>query len=127
MKLTMYKGTTLNLIITPMNEDGSTITLSEGDKVMLTVKAFRPPGEPELLLSRTLTAADYDINSQLAVCIEPAETADISPGNYTYDCGIEFADGSFYIFIQPDIFEIRSCCSEKSEQQEVIVGGDTQP
>lgn len=126
MKLSMFKGTTLNLIITPMNEDGSVITLSEGDKIMLTVKAFRPPGEPELLLSKQLSASDYDENGQLSICIEPSETTDIDPGNYTYDCGIEFADGSFYIFIQPDIFEIRSCCSEKSAQQEVSIGGDTQ-
>ena len=124
MKLSMYKGTTLELEITPLNEDDSIITLADGDRVIFTLKAFKPPGGTETLIARELTAADYNADGKLTICIKPEETADIPPGNYIYDCGIQFTDGSFYIFIPPDTFELRFCCSEKAKQ-EVDVSGKT--
>lgn len=85
------KGNSAMIDITPI----STVTLepiilSDGDKVVFTIKNSKH----EIVFQRVLTADDYegDEDTSLNLRFDPADTIDLPTGTYVYDCLLLVSD-----------------------------------
>ena len=117
--ITIARGTTLELIITPidMNTEQEYI-LSEGEKIIFTVKASSNKSG-KIYLQKILTVNDYDENGHLVLSLLPADTANLQEYNYCYDCILQTIQNKLYQFIEVSIFQVMPACGELIE-----VGGE---
>lgn len=81
----IVRGNSASINITPIDTDTSTpVILSEGDKVLFTVKNQNGA----TVMQKVLTSANYDDgeDTSLNCSIEPDDTIDLLTGEYAYDC-----------------------------------------
>jgi hypothetical protein len=81
----IVRGNSASINITPIDTDTSTpVILSEGDKVLFTVKNQNGA----TVMQKVLTSANYDDgeDTSLNCPIEPDDTIDLLTGEYAYDC-----------------------------------------
>lgn len=96
--LTLTRGNSAIIDITPVNkDDGTPIVLGDGDSVLFTVKNFTN----KVVIQKKLTDKDYDDaeDKSLNCILDPADTIDLRPGDYNYDCLLLSAGGQAYTFI----------------------------
>lgn len=96
--LTLTRGNTAAIDITPINKDDETpIILNDGDSVLFTVKNFTN----KVVIQKKLTNKDYDgeEDKSLNCILDPADTINLRPGDYNYDCLLLSAGGQAYTFI----------------------------
>ena len=81
----IMRGNSASINITPIDTDtGTPVILSDGDKVLFTVKNQNGA----TVLKKVLTSSDYDDSedTSLNCSIEPDDTIDLLTGEYAYDC-----------------------------------------
>lgn len=81
----IMRGNSASINITPIDTDtGTPVILSDGDKVLFTVKNQNGA----TVLKKVLTSSDYDDSedTSLNCSIEPEDTIDLLTGEYAYDC-----------------------------------------
>ena len=81
----IMRGNSASINITPIDTDtGTPVILSDGDKVLFTVKNQNGV----TVLKKVLTSADYEDgeDTSLNCSIEPDDTIDLLTGEYAYDC-----------------------------------------
>lgn len=94
----MTRGNSVVIDITPINEDDKTpIVLDDGDVVLFTVKNFTN----KTVIQKKLTNKDYDGegDTSLNCILDSADTINLRPGEYNYDCLLLSAGGQAFTFI----------------------------
>jgi len=86
-------------------KDKSPIELENGDIVRF---AVRSSADGELLIDKTMIAA----NGKVSLTLTPADTASLELGNYYYDIGIDFLDGTFYDLVEWAEFDLLPSASQ---------------
>ena len=98
--------------------EGTTIRMTRGDTVYLTVPLTSTTEAYEMSSSDTLTLSvkkserdtEYLFQKVLtgsnAFHIEPADTAALAFGKYKYDVQLNTSDGDVYTVIPPSVFEL---------------------
>lgn len=95
--INVFQGNTLILDIALQDDEtGEPIELIEGDVVIFTVKnRFR-----KTFIQKIMTVSNYDHQREnLVLTITPADTINMPPGEYFYDCVYITSDGRAYTFI----------------------------
>lgn len=117
-EITVYKGTTKNIRLTVVEEDLMTRVDLTGATVFFCVKedicdanfTFQK-GNMAPLSGVTLLAQVDPTIGQLDVVIDPADTADLTPGTYCYDIKIVLPSGTFLV-VTPTNFFVKATISE---------------
>ena len=103
--IALYRGNSADFVLKPIYEDGTDVTLEEGDRILFTVRS-RPDAHSMTVYSRVFSQRDYDGESQMILHLKPADTVKFPVHTYWYDVAICFADGSFYTFVPFSRFDI---------------------
>lgn len=108
----IYRGNTAVVNIS-VSVSGKNYMLEDGDIIKFTVKTDKCVHN-EKVIEKILTADDYNDEGGLEITLNPEDTAYLKTGNYVYDCGLQFANGSFYTFIPKSSFVLLEALSEKN-------------
>lgn len=95
--LSLTRGNTLVIDITPIDEETSEPIILEGDdKVLFTIRNITRNSK----IQKVLTSDDYSDaeDTSLNCIIEPADTINWLPGEYPYDC-LLYKNGNVTTFI----------------------------
>ncbi len=109
----IYRGNT-TVVNVSVSVSGKNYILENGDIIKFTVKNDHCV-HSEKVIEKILTADDYNDEGMLELALNPEDTAYLKTGDYAYDCGLQFADGSFYTFIPKASFVLLEALSEKNE------------
>lgn len=106
--ISIVRGTSnvFGLVITVPN--GDPLVLEEGQTVVFAVK--KKPKDDERVLVKKVTHSVADGTFYLELF--PADTAELDPGKYFYDVGLQHGDSVFYNVIEASVFEIKPNISE---------------
>lgn len=104
--LALFRGNSADFILKPVYEDGTEVTLADGDRILFTVRS-RPDAHSMTVYSRVFSQRDYDEEGHIVLHLKPKDTVKFSVHTYWYDVAICFADGTFYTFIPYSKFDIR--------------------
>lgn len=99
--LEIVRGTTNAFGLTVTDEDGAAYTLEEGQALVF---GLRDKRSDERILIKQIThatAGEYYLE------LEPGDTADLEPGIYMYDVGMQHGSGVFYNVIEASQFTIK--------------------
>ena len=99
--------------ITLTNDNYDGITISEGDKLIFSVKKSLKENNDEILISKTLY--HYDQIDGGYPFVLSAEETDLPADKYYYDIGLQCKNGEFYHVIMPDQFIIRESIARKQD------------
>ena len=92
-ELHIPRGTTQSLSVKIYWDDGTLYEPQEGDVVRFGVKLDR--NLESYAISKT---AEYDVeNQEYVISLAPEDTANLGFDRYTYDIGIQTADGVFWL------------------------------
>lgn len=94
MNLNIIKGTTIAFYVTIRNEDGTEYVLQSGDKLIFGIK--QNPENSDYDVCKIVTEAS---GNGYLIELEPADTADLQPGHYYFDIGLQTATGAYYMVI----------------------------
>lgn len=109
--LTLFRGNSADFLIKPVYEDGTDVTLEDGDRILFTVRS-RPDAHSMPVYSRVFSRRDYDEDGQIVLHLKPKDTVKFPVHTHWYDVAICFADGSFYTFVPYSRFDIRSALGD---------------
>jgi hypothetical protein len=111
-EIVVPRGTNKDLTIDfYIGESTTPYHLLTGDKVYFTVRANAKKNS-RVYIAKTLTDGDYNADDELVLSLGISDTKNMQEYTYRYDCGVEFADGSFYIFIEDSPFTVSPALSE---------------
>lgn len=101
-QLEIVRGTTAawGLAVTDQ-ETGNEYTLESGQVLVFAIK--REKTDTERLLVKKITHA---VNGEYYLELTPADTADLEPGRYWYDVGLQHGNSVFYNVIRADVFTV---------------------
>jgi hypothetical protein len=111
-EIVVPRGTNKDLTVSFYIGDSTTpYHILTGDKVYFTVKSNTKKNS-KVFLSKVLTDDDYNESDELVLSFNVEDTEDLQEFTYRYDCGVDFAEGGFYIFIEDSPFTISPALSE---------------
>lgn len=96
------RGNSALINITPIDTDtGAPFKLSEGDKVLFTLKNKRGAN----VLQKTLTSENYDDeeDDSINLELEPEDTINLISGEYLYDCLLITSEDQVATFISSSL------------------------
>ena len=99
-KIEVIRGTSNPFEITITDANHNLYTLGAGEKVLFGVK--KDPDDQEYIFLKTITTGT---NGVFAVTVDPEDTADIAPGYYFSDVGLQ-AGNDYFNVIEPSPFDI---------------------
>lgn len=103
-EITIVRGDTLKLTLTDIRlSDGTEYVLSDTDIVYLDVKKYATDETP--VISKSATKADY-IDGGLPFVFLPADTVNLSIGEYCFDVRLLVDDDNIYTIIPMSKFRI---------------------
>lgn len=92
----IVRGTTNSFGITPVDEEsGNALTLETGQVLVFAMK--KQPKDAERVLVKKIT---HTVNGEYYLEFSPADTADLEPGVYYYDIGLQHGANVFYNVIK---------------------------
>lgn len=95
MTISIIKGTTCTFFVNILNEDGKTkYVLQSGDKLIFGVKSN--PENSDYDVCKIVTEASEE---GYAIELEPDDTADLPPGHYYFDIGLQTSAGAYYMVV----------------------------
>lgn len=106
----MVRGTTQNIAITILNDDGTVYELQNSDKLIFGVKLN--PESTEYDIKKTATAENEQDDGYI-IKLTPEDTQHLSFGRYCFDVGLQTSDGDFYMVIDCDDFMITKAVTAK--------------
>ena len=109
--ISVVRGTTNFFGITVTDTDGHQIQDRDGQKLIFAVK--KNPKDNDPLIVKAMTVP---INGEYWLDFTPADTADLEPGKYFYDVGMQYGS-AFYNVIEASTFEIKPNISELGDAQ----------
>lgn len=112
MKMQIVRGTSMTLLLTIQNEDGSIYTLKPDDKLIFGVKL--EPEKSDYVLKKIITADDQKNNSYI-ISFKPEDTQKLEFKDYRYDIGLQTADGDYYMIIPFSPFVVEKAVTQKEE------------
>lgn len=102
-ELGIVRGTTNAFALAVTNKDtGAPYTLETGQVLVFGLKAGKTDEERVLVKQITNT-----VNGEYYLELEPADTANLEPGRYYYDIGLQHGDYVFYNVIEASPFVIK--------------------
>jgi len=106
--LSIVRGTSnvFGLVVT--DADGDPFIIESGQVLVFGVKK-RPKDEDRVLI-KTITHSVDDGTYYLE--LTPADTADLEPGKYFYDVGLQHGANVFFNVIEASVFEIKPNITE---------------
>lgn len=105
---TVYQATSYFDSIALVDENGTSTTLSSGDKLIFTVKSHHTGN---YIIKKILTASDI-FEGTYPFGITPEEL-DIPPGRYFYDVRLQKANGDFLPIVPKSNFDVLETESRK--------------
>ena len=103
-EITLVRGDTLKLTLTDIRlSDGTDYVLSDSDIVYLDVKKYATDETP--VIRKSVTKADY-IDGGLQFVFLPADTVNLSIGEYYFDVRLFVDDDNIYTIIPASKFRI---------------------
>lgn len=105
--ISIVRGTTNAFGIKVLDREGDEFTLESNQVLVFGVK--RRPTDLERILVKTITTS---VNGEYYLELTPADTADIEPGKYFYDVGMQQGESVFYNVIEASVFEIKPNITE---------------
>lgn len=105
--LSIVRGTSNSFGITVTDAEGDVFTLETGQVLVFALK--KRPKDEERVLVKPITHA---VNGEYYLELTPADTADLEPGKYFYDVGMQQGVNVFYNIIEASVFEIKPNISE---------------
>lgn len=105
---TVYQATSHFESIALVDENGTSVTLESGDKLIFTVKAHYTGDH---IIKKILTSDDI-FEGEYPFCITPEEL-DIQPGRYFYDVRLQKANGDFLPIVPKSNFDVLETESRK--------------
>ena len=103
-EITLVRGDTLKLTLTDIKlSDGTEYVLNDTDVVYLDVKKYAT--DKTAVICKSATKADY-IDGGLPFVFLPADTADLSIGEYWFDVRLYCDDDNIYTIIPMSKFRI---------------------
>lgn len=113
----LTRGNTAELLIAPVDEEDYPYILSEGEKVIFTVKNAKGVS----IIQKVLKSDDQDQETgEIAVIISPEDTINLAETEYKYDVLLVTESGDAYTFIESSMFSVVSAIGTYKD-----VGGDT--
>lgn len=109
----MTQGNSVEINISPLDDEGNAYIMAEGDKVVFKA-ASKCRGE----IKKVFTDADQDEEGYLILMLTPDDTSKLRPGIYDYDCIYIFADGSAYTFIDKAYLKILPAIAKAGDGDE---------
>lgn len=104
----VYQATSYFDSIALVDENGTSVTLESGDKLIFTVKAHH---SGDCIIKKVLTADDI-FESAYPINVTPEEL-DIPPGRYFYDVRLQKANGDFLPIVPKSNFDVLETESRK--------------
>lgn len=96
-EITLVRGDTLKLTLTDIKlSDGTEYVLNDTDVVYLDVKKYVIDKTP--IIHKSATKADY-IDGELPFVFQPADTVDLSIGEYYFDIRLFIDEDNIYTII----------------------------
>lgn len=108
-KISLTRGDSAYITLTPTLADGSKYELQEGDKIRCQVRDQANDGE--LLFEGTVT----QIRDDMVWHIQPIDTEEAEVKEYVWDAQLELSNGDIFTFIPESKFKLLN---------EVTMGGD---
>lgn len=105
--LSIVRGTSNSFGITVTDAEGNVFTLETGQVLVFAIK--KRPKDEERVLVKPIT---HTVNGEYYLELSPADTADLAPGKYFYDVGMQHGESIFYNIIEASVFEIKPNISE---------------
>lgn len=105
---TVYQATSYFDSIALVDENGTSVTLESGDKLIFTVKAHH---SGDCIIKKVLTADDI-FESAYPINVTPEEL-DIPPNRYFYDVRLQKANGDFLPIVPKSNFDVLETESRK--------------
>ena len=103
-EITMVRGDTLKLTLTDIKlSDGTEYVLNDTDVVYLDVKKYQ--SDKTAIIRKSAVKADY-IDGGLPFVFYPADTVDLSIGEYWFDVRLFVDDDNIYTIIPQSKFRI---------------------
>lgn len=101
----LTRGNTAELLIAPVDEESYHYMLSDGEKVIFTVKNAKGV----VVIQKVLKADNQDQETgEIAVIISPEDTINLAETEYKYDVLLVTKTGDAYTFIGPSTFSVGS-------------------
>lgn len=104
----VYQATSYFDSIALVDENGTSVTLESGDKLIFTVKAHH---SGDCIIKKVLTADDI-FEGAYPINVTPEEL-DIPPGRYFYDVRLQKANGDFLPIVPKSNFDVLETESRK--------------
>jgi len=98
----IVRGTTNAFSIAVTDKNGAPYTLETGQVLVFGLK--RHWNSEDRVLAKKITGT---VNGEYYLELTPADTADLEPGKYCYDVGLQHGSYVFYNVIEPSIFIIK--------------------
>lgn len=99
----IVRGTTNSFGILIADTDGSIFTLGDDQTLVFAVKK-QPKDEERVLVKKITTMVDS--SGVYLLELFPADTAELEPGRYVYDVGLQDGSDDFYNVIKTSAFDI---------------------
>ena len=102
-KIYMTRGDSESITVSASTKIGNIRTprpFGEGDTIEMTVRQF--PSSPSVAMHKTVT--EFTEDGKAVIAIDPADTADLSFGTYSYDIQLTDADGGVHTIVRPSEF-----------------------
>lgn len=99
--LSIVRGTSNSFGITVTDAEGDVFTLETGQVLVFALKK-RPTDEERVLVKKITNT----VNGEYYLELSPSDTADLTPGKYFYDVGMQHGASNFYPIIKASVFEI---------------------
>ena len=99
-KIEIIRGTSNRFEVTITDASYNLYTLASGEKVLFGVK--KNPTDEDYIFLKTITTGT---NGVFVATVNPEDTADIEPGRYYYDVGLQ-AGAEYYNVIETSPFDV---------------------
>lgn len=107
-KIEMVRGTNGVFGIMVTNADGTPFTIAEGQTLVFAVKK-RPKDEERLIVKKITNSIEA---GTFYLELFPNETADLEPGKYYFDVGLQQGSSIFFNVIEASEFNLKPNISE---------------
>lgn len=105
---TVYQATSYFDSIALVNENGTSVTLENGDKLIFTVKAHH---SGDCIIKKVLTADDI-FEGAYPINVTPEEL-DIPPNRYFYDISLQHSNGDIEKIVPLSNFDVMPSMTKK--------------
>ena len=103
----IVRGTTNTFGITLTDAEGKFFTLESGQVLVFALK--KRPKDVERVLVKQITSK---LDGEYYLELSPGDTAELEPGKYFYDVGLQQGETVFYNIIEASVFDIKPNISE---------------